>query len=100
MKKYQAEAETKTAEENGKRAQEVQTTEKTIGDYRANALKDLQKKEVEVLKPVYEQARTTVQKVARAKGYQFVLDSTPGAAGVIMADGYDLMADVKADLGI
>ena len=41
-----------------------------------------------------------IQKVARAKGYQYVLDSTPGAGGVIMADGYNLLADVKADLGI
>ncbi len=99
MKKYQAEVESKTAEENAKRAQEVQTTEKTIGDYRTNALQDLQKKEVELLKPVYEKARSTVQKVARAKGYQYVLDSTTGT-GVIMADGYDLMADVKKDMGI
>ena len=99
MKKYQGEVDSKTAEENAKRAQEVQTTEKTIGDYRANALKDLQKKEVELLKPVYEQARTTVQKVARAKGYEYVLDSTTGT-GVIMADGYNLMVDVKKDLGI
>jgi len=99
MKKYQAEVDSKTAEENAKRAQEVQTTEKTIADYRTNALQDLQKKEVELLKPVYEKARTTVQKVARTKGYEYVLDSTTGT-GVIMADGYDLMTDVKTDLGI
>ena len=42
----------------------------------------------------------TIQKVGRAKGFLFVLDSTPGSTGVILADGYDLMPDVKADLGI
>ena len=99
VKKFQAEESTKTQEENAKRAVELQNTEKTIAEYRQNALKDLQQKEVELLKPVIEKARVTVQKVARAKGYQYVLDSTTGT-GIIMADGYDLMADVKADLGI
>jgi len=99
VKRFQAEETTKTQEENAKRAVELQNTEKTIAEYRQNALKDLQQKEVELLKPVIEQARVTVQKVARAKGYEYVLDSTTGT-GVIMADGYDLMPDVKADLGI
>ena len=99
MKRYQSEAETKTEEENAKRASELQTTERTIAEYRQNALKDLQKKEMELLKPIYEKARVSVQKVARAKGFQYVLDSTTGT-GVIMADGYDLMPDVKKDLGI
>ena len=77
----------------------MQTTEQTIAQYRQNALQDLQKKEVELLKPVYEKARVAVQKVARAKGFDYVIDSTTGT-GVILADGYDLMADVKKDLGI
>lgn len=99
VKRFQAEEATKTQEENAKRAGELQNTEKTISEYRQNALKDLQQKEVELLKPVIEKARVTVQKVARAKGYEYVLDSTTGT-GIIMADGYDLMADVKKDLGI
>lgn len=98
-KTYSQEAASKTDEENAKRSQEMQATEQTIGQYRQNALQDLQKKEVELLKPVYERARTAVQKVARAKGFDYVIDSTTGT-GVILADGYDLMADVKKDLGI
>lgn len=97
--RFEAEAKTKTQEENTKRAVEIQNTERTIAEYRNNALKDLQKKEVELLKPVIEKARLAVQKVARAKGFEYVLDSTTGT-GMIMADGYDLMADVKKDLGI
>ncbi len=99
IKKYSQEAETKTDEENLKRQQEIQATEKSINDYRQNALQDLQKKEIELMKPIYEQARTSIQKVARAQGFQYVLDSTTGT-GVIMADGKNLMADVKKDLGI
>ncbi len=99
MKKYSGEAETKTDEENIKRQQEIQGTEKSINDYRQNAIQDLQKKEVELLKPIYEKARVSIQKVARAQGFQYVLDSTTGT-GVILADGKDLMNDVKKDLGI
>ena len=99
IEKYRNEESSRTQEENQKRALELQATEKTIAEYRQNALQDLQKKEVELLKPVIEKARVTVQKVARAKGFQYVLDSTTGT-GVIMADGYDLMNDVKSELGI
>jgi len=37
--------------------------------------------------------------VAEAKGYDYVLDSSEGG-GVIVADGYDLLKDVQAELGI
>lgn len=99
MKRYEAEAQTKTDEENQKRALELQQTQRSIGEYRSTAEQDLRQKEVELLKPVFEKARTTIQKVAREKGYDYVLDSTTGT-GVIMADGYDLMPDVKKELGI
>ena len=99
MKRYEAEAPTKTDEENQKRALELQQTQRSIGEYRQTAEQDLRKKEVDLLKPVFEQARTTIQKVARAKDFDYVLDSTTGT-GVIMADGYDLMPDVKKELGI
>ncbi|GHA24489.1 membrane protein [Salinimicrobium marinum] len=99
MKRYEAEAQTKTDEENSKRANELQQTQRTIGEYRQNAMQELQNKEMELLRPVMEKARTTIQKVAREKGYDYVLDSTTGT-GLIMADGYDLMPDVKKSLGI
>ncbi|MBQ4818653.1 OmpH family outer membrane protein [Aquimarina sp. MMG016] len=99
IQQYSQEAETKTDEENLKRQQEIQATEKSINEYRQNAMQDIQKKEIELLKPIYEKARVSIQKVARAQGFQYVLDSTTGT-GVILADGKDLMADVKKDLGI
>jgi outer membrane protein len=50
------------------------------------------------MRPVLERAREVIQQVARAKGYDYVLDSSLGA-GVLMADGYDLMADAKTAIG-
>lgn len=99
MQRYESEAPTKTEEENQRRAQELQSTQRRIQEHGQNAQQDLQKKEVDLLRPVYERARVTIQKVARAKGYEYVLDSSTGS-GVIMADGFNLMADVKKELGI
>ncbi|MFT5102616.1 MAG: outer membrane protein [Candidatus Latescibacterota bacterium] len=98
-KQYEAEASTKTDEVNRTRMEEIQGMQNNIGAYRNQALQDLQKKEVDILKPILEKARTAIQTVARSQGYQYVLDSTSGS-GVILADGKDLLADVKKQLGI
>lgn len=99
MTQYEGEATTQTDAENEKRAIEVQGMQKNIGDYRNSALEDLRKKEVDLLQPILEKARAGIQKVARAQGIQYVLDSATGN-GVILADGTDLLADVKKELGI
>ncbi|MCM4155294.1 OmpH family outer membrane protein [Gramella sp. AN32] len=99
FQRYEAEAATKTEEENQKRATEIQSAQRRIQEHSANARQDLQKKENDLLRPVLEKVRAAIQKVARAKGYDYVLDSTTGT-GVLLADGYDLMPDVKKELGI
>ncbi len=99
MTQYDAEAQTKSEEENRKRIEEVQGMQNNIGAYRQQALQDLQKKEVDLFQPILEKAKAAIQKVARAQGYQYVLDSSQGS-GVILADGKDLLADVKKELGI
>ncbi|EGV42689.1 OmpH family outer membrane protein [Bizionia argentinensis JUB59] len=99
MKQYEAEASTKTDEENQKRMVEVQTMEQNIQQYRSTAQQDMQKKEVDLLKPITEKAKAAILKVARAQGFKYVLDSTQGG-GVIMADGKNLLDDVKKQLGI
>lgn len=98
-KQYEAEAPNKTEEENAKRAQEIQTMQNNIAAYREQALKDLQKKEADLLQPILDKAKAAIQKVAKAQGFKYVLDSGQGS-GVIMAEGKDLLNDVKKDLGI
>lgn len=99
IKQYGAEADSKTDEENRKRAEEVQGMQNNIAAYRQQAMTDLQKKEGDILSPIIEKAKAAIQKVARAKGYQYVYDATPGG-GLLLAEGYDLLADVKKELGI
>ncbi|WP_044400009.1 OmpH family outer membrane protein [Lacinutrix sp. Hel_I_90] len=99
MKQYEAEASTKTQEENEKRYEEVQADQLAIQQYGTNAQQQLQKKEFDLLKPITEKAKAAIVKVAKAQGFNYVLDSAQGG-GVIMAEGKDLMADVKKELGM
>ncbi len=99
MKQYQAEASTKTDAENERRAQEVQSMRDNVLKYEQNAQKDMGTKQESLLRPIMEKARVAIQKVARAKGYQYVIDSTTGS-GLILADGPNLLDDVKKELGM
>jgi len=100
MEKYRTEAENGTASDavNESRAKEMQDMGTRIQQYRETATKELQQKELDLVKPIMEKAQQAIQKVARAKGYEYVLDSTSGS-GVLMADGPNLLADVKKELG-
>ena len=95
---YQKEAETAGDVLNQTRSQEMQDMGTRIQKYQDDASKSLQDKSVELQKPLMEKAQAAIQKVARAKGIQYVLDSTVGS-GVLLADGVDLLADVKKELG-
>ncbi|AMO20805.2 hypothetical protein B0A78_01605 [Flavobacterium columnare NBRC 100251 = ATCC 23463] len=94
MKKYESEAQTAGDAENEKRAKEMQDMGQRIQQYRDNAQKQISDKETEVVKPIMEKAKTAVIKVARAKGFQYVMDSS----ALILADGPNLFEDVKKEL--
>jgi outer membrane protein len=96
LKQYEVEAESKTAEVNSKRAEEVQGMQANINAYRQGALEDLQKKQEDLIAPILEKARTAIQKVGRSQGYEYVLDSS----SLLLAEGKDLLVDVKKELGI
>ncbi|KRB56568.1 hypothetical protein ASD98_10215 [Flavobacterium sp. Root186] len=95
IKKYEAEAATVTEAINGDRSKEVQDMQKRIVDYRDNAQKELQQKETDIVKPLMEKVRASIQKVGKAKGFQYVLDGST----LLLADGPNITADVKKDLG-
>lgn len=95
IKKYEAEAATVTEAVNTERSKEVQDMQKRIVDYRDNAQKELQQKETDIVKPLMEKVRASIQKVGKAKGFQYVLDGST----LLLADGPNITADVKKDLG-
>eukprot|EP00933_Yihiella_yeosuensis_P057669 TRINITY_DN57642_c0_g1_i1.p1 TRINITY_DN57642_c0_g1~~TRINITY_DN57642_c0_g1_i1.p1 ORF type:complete len:170 (-),score=26.26 TRINITY_DN57642_c0_g1_i1:8-517(-) len=91
LKQYNAEAEAQTQEENQRRMEEVEGMKQSLAQFQQNAQQDMQKKEFDLLKPILESANAAIQTVAKAQGFEYVLDS----AMLIMADGKDLMADVR-----
>ena len=95
LAQYEKEAATVTEIVNGERSKEVQEMQKRIVDYRDNAQKELQQKESDIVKPLMEKVRASIQKVGKAKGFQYVLDGST----LLLADGPNLTIDVKKDLG-
>ncbi|GGE97640.1 OmpH family outer membrane protein [Flavobacterium limi] len=95
IKKYDAETTTATEAVNAERVKEVQDMQKRIGDYRDNAQKELQQKESDLVKPLMEKVKASIQKIGKAKGFQYVLDGST----LLLADGPNITADVKKDLG-
>ena len=72
--------------------------ETNIRQAQQTAAEEYQKKSQALIEPIMEKAKKAVEKVAKAQGYQYVLDSATGG-GVIFADGKDLFNDVKKELG-
>jgi len=96
LKQYNAEAETQSEQSNMDRMKEVEGMKQSLGQYQQQAQKDLQEKEFNLLKPIVEKADNAIKAVAKAQGIPYVDDS----AMLIVADGKDLMADVKKQLGM
>lgn len=95
LEKYKNEATTVTEKINEDRSKEIEDMEKRIRDFRDTASKELQTKESELMKPIEDKVKASIQKVGKAKGLQYVFNS----AGLLLADGPDLTSDVKKDLG-
>ncbi len=99
LQKYIAEEGAVSEEVNKQRGTELENMQKSLQDFGANARKTLEEKEQELKKPIAEKVTDAVKKVGRAKGYEYVLDSSLGS-GVLLSDGPDLLVDVKKELGI
>lgn len=95
IKKYDAEAATVSDAVNQTRQVEVQDMIKRINDFKDNAQSELQKKESDLMKPILDKIKASIQKVGKAKGFQYILN----AADLLLADGTDITPDVKKDLG-
>lgn len=98
QKQYENEAASKTDEENQKRILELQEKQQRLQQFQNDAQQHMAKKQEELIKPISETAKAAILKVGKALGYDYVLDSSLGVA--ILADGKDLLADVKKELGI
>lgn len=81
----------RTAKEN-----ELHQKQQKIQDLQTLAQQDLGKKRETLLKPIIDKLNTTVAKVAKANGYDFVID----ASALIYKGGPDATAAVKKELNL
>tara|TARA_B110000305_G_scaffold169869_1_gene187728 strand:- start:166 stop:675 length:510 start_codon:yes stop_codon:yes gene_type:complete len=95
---YEAEARNQTDIVNQARQNEMQSMQQNIQTYRETATQDLQKKQTEMMRPLYDKAIAAIKKVAAAQGFEYVLDASAGG-GVLVSKGKDLEAEVKVELG-
>lgn len=85
---------------------ELTELQQRFQDFQQIAQQDMQKKEAEIMNPVYEKANEAVKKVAQAGGYIAIFSTTqdqPASAGLAYFDPAqltDITAEVKAELGI
>ena len=78
---------------------ELQDINQRLQSFQQQAQADFQKKNVELMKPINEKAKKAIEKVAKAKGYKIVLDTTLGAV-LYYEPTDDIFLLVKAELGI
>ena len=95
---YDADAKNQSDIINQARQTEIQSMQQNIQKYRETAAQDLQKKQTEMMRPLYDKAIAAIEKIATAQGFDYVLDASAGG-GVLVSKGKDLSADVKVELG-
>ena len=98
LKKYEIEVPDYSPEENQSRLEEIQGMEENIRMYMNQIYKNMQKKEEELTAPIMEKVFEVIQIVGKEQGFDYVIDSSKGQ-GVLLANGTDIMADVKIYLG-
>lgn len=99
LQKYEQESATAGDALNQTREKEMQDMGTRIQQFQQTAQKELGQKEVDLMKPLFEKGQKAIQKIAKAKGVNYVLDSTSPGTVLYMEGGIDLMDDVKKELG-
>ena len=85
---------------------ELTELQQRFQDFQQIAQQDMQKKEAEIMTPIYEKANEAVKKIAQAGGYVAIFSTTqdqPAAAGLAYFDPAqltDITPAVKAELNI
>ncbi|MEK6616795.1 MAG: OmpH family outer membrane protein [Bacteroidota bacterium] len=96
---YQANEKVYTDLIKNMKQKELQDLNQRIQDFQVQAQTDFQKKNDELTKPINGKAKKAIEKVAKAKGYKLVIDSS---AGVLLytEPAEDIFNAVKAELGV
>ncbi len=81
----------------GVKAKEIDDLSRRLQQFETKAQEDLQKKQAELLEPLFEKARKAIQDVGKEGGYDYIYD----AQYLLYAkDSENVLPQVKAKLGI
>ena len=96
---YQAQRATMTDAIRTAKEAELNDLNKRFQDYQNQAQQQVEAKRNELGKPIIEKVRAAVSQVAKEKGYTYVFNSSQTDL-IVSPPGDDLMAEVKAKLGL
>jgi outer membrane protein len=99
LNEYQANEKNYTDLIKQTKQKELQDLDQRIKDFQIQAQNDFQKKNEDLTKPINDKEKKSIEKVAKAKGYKMVIDSSVGVL-LYTEPADDLFNAVKADLGI
>ncbi|MBR3887074.1 MAG: OmpH family outer membrane protein [Alistipes sp.] len=99
LQEYQNATETMTDAVRQLKEKELTDLNTRIQEFQQVAQQDLQKKENELMAPIYEKVKNTIDEVAKAGGYTIIL---PGSALIYIDAALvkDIASEVKSKLGI
>ncbi len=96
FEKYQKEASTQTQQINEQRSAEMEKLQSNLQQEAMAGEKDIRDKYDAGLAPIEAKIKDAISKVAKAKGYDFIVDDTV----FVYKGGPDATQDVKTQLGI
>lgn len=95
---YQKEAGKLTEAQRGAKEQELQKKVQNFQQLQQVAQQDLAKRQADAYAPIEKKINDTVEKIAKANGWDFIFDSN--TVGLIYRGGADATAAVKKELGL
>jgi len=82
------------------RRKKLEDLQANIQEFTQTAEQEMMKKKEDLYLPIYKKAKDAINKVAKAKGFDYVLDSSEGLGVLVTIPANDLTNDVKKELGI
>lgn len=100
IKEYEALGETASDIKKNAKVAEIQDVQQRIQNYQVSAQEQIQKKQAELLQPVFDKAKKAIEEVAQEKGLLYVFDTGYPTVIYKSNQSIDLMPMVKTKLGI
>jgi outer membrane protein len=97
LKEFQNNSESMTVTQRKDKQRALKNLEERIQKFRQDAQKQVSEKRAELLKPIMEQVNSTIQEIAREKGYTYVFDASQGSI-LYAEEGKDITQLVKQRL--